>query len=255
MTITEAAACGTPAVVTRHRRPPRRGAVDGRHRRPWPAARPAGRRRRGGRARRSTARGDRPAAAALGGPPTFTWEATAAGTLGRARRRSDGRRAQPGREHATPGVAAPAARPAVRRRRTCRSPRSPARAALAVVLVRSPGQVSADNKSYLYLDPAVPGQGAVPVGPDDRPGHGHPPDDRLPVARWARTTGSPTASASPSGSPSGSGWARLLFAAGAGVVFLLAHVRRPAADGGGRRSPPSPTCCRRTSSTTPPASR
>ena len=67
--------------------------------------------------------------------------------------------------------------------------------------------------------PAAP-ERALPVEPQRRDGHGHPPEHRLPVPDGAVVLVSSTSSACPPGSPSGSGWARCCSRPATGVRYL-----------------------------------
>ena len=84
---------------------------------------------------------------------------------------------------------------------------------------------SADTKTYLYLDPSrLLAKAPYDVGPEHRPRHGHPPEHRLPVPDGALLLAHADASGSPTGSRNGSGSARSCSLAGAGVRFLLRTI-------------------------------
>ena len=251
MTITEAAACGTPAVVTDipgHRDAVRRRR-SGRARRPTmrdlardisPTARRRGTRdRMPGRWPRSGApssRGKRPPPA-----PSPRWPAKRGG---RPEARADGDRDRIETGADSPGVAAPLLRPRARSPTSrCCSPT---------------GQVGADTKTYLYLDPGrLLARAPYLWDPDIGLGTVTHQNHRLPVADGAVVLADRAARCPGLGRP----------------APLARHdpVRRgrrralPAADHGlARHGAPAlagmvvalrPTCSAPTCSTTPPASR
>ena len=244
MTVTEAAACGTPAVVTRiagHTDAVAEGKsgllADG----PRRAARRAGpgalgrgaagaARGRGARRTRRSSRGPRPRAGPsrcwpprrccgaatrdpppAAGEPTGVTESSVAGDLAT---RVD--RVPP---------------------RTRRGIGYAALALLAYVplLLTAPGKVAADTKQYLYLDPGRLMERAWSMwDPNIGFGHGHPPEHRLPVPDGPLLLGARPRSACPTGSRSGSGSARILLFAGLGMLYLL-RTLGPAWPGRARR--------------------
>ena len=247
MTMTEAAACGTPGRRHPHRRPRRRRA-----RRAVRAARRARsgepRRRHGRRAGRRRPAG--PArAGALEWAAELTWSNTAtqlmrvvADEVSR-RRVATMRNPLPRLAQARPPPAAgarhrgrarapaPTTTPSRRHlRRVARRPEPTAAAA-----ARRPGR---RRLRAAAADPAGLGQrrhqdlplprpvqadepGVVDVGPVDRPGHGHPPEHRLPVADGPLLLAARHARRCPTGWPSACGGARSSSPPAPGVAYLL----------------------------------
>ncbi len=273
MTLTEAAACGTPAVATRipghvdavaegvsglladDRRWRRRHHRRHRHRRCPP--RPARRRRARTRPAVHLGRHRHPDPGGPGrgsgrppstlGPPArpLGLSTTAATSAGHSETtRSDAAPERPGR---------------IRRRFRPGWWRRPGPYVGLAVLAWLPlfrnkrGKIGADTKCYLYLDPGrLLKTGAVHVGPQRGHGHRHPPEHRLPVAdgpvllahgagRHARL-GGPAALARV-----------ILFPAGAGVRYLLRTLAWKGA--GVVTAAMCSTCSAPTCSTSPPASR
>ena len=181
MTITEAAACGTPAVATRiagHADAIVDGAtgllVDDRD---------------GARPRRSTAcsRDDRAARPARDRRALEHAAALHVGRDGarhaRGPRGRGARAARHGVTHAARASAdhGPASRSAAYHGRRDRL-RLLALLAYVPPLLTAPGKVAADTKQYLYLDPGrLLCRRGLDVGPEHRHGHGHPPEHRVPV--------------------------------------------------------------------------
>ena len=132
-----------------------------------------------------------------------------------------------------PPTAADRDAPAARRTgrgRAASATRALAALAYVPLLLTAPGKVGADTKQYLYLDPGrLLERAPVDVGPEHRAGHGHPPEHRLPVPDGPVLLGARRSSACPTGSRSGSGSARILFAAGARRAVPAPHARTCAA--------------------------
>ena len=160
----------------------------------------------------------------------------------RARHRGGTRRAD-----ATPDPGGHATSPAPAERRG-QAALGLALVAYVPLLLTQRGLVSADTKTYLYLDPAKLLSRAWSMwDPSIGSRHGHPPEHRLPVADGARSTGCSTRSACPTGWRSASGWGTIIFAAGAGVPTCCA--RSAGARARASRAPRSstrsrPTCSR-----------
>ena len=257
MTITEAAACGTPAVATRiagHED----AVVDERHR--------AARRRRATSSRRALDRvlaDDDAARRRLGARRSstraaFTWGPRRAARSRCSRPRRCGADARRDRD----------GQPSASRRRDGRAPRDAAgrgrgaalgyrgaraRSPTSRCCSRRPGKVAADTKQYLYLDPSRLLERAPSMwDPNIGLGHGHPPEHRLPVPDGPVLLG-----ARPVG--------RARLGRAAAVARLDPVLRRRSAcctccarcdcAGPASSSPRSRTCSRRTRSTTRRASR
>ena len=169
MTITEAAACGTPSVATR---------IAG-HEDAVVARRIGTARRRRARCRRRARSGARRRRAAR---PAHR------------RRGRPRRRVHLGRDRVrhAPGAGRRDDQTTRAARRVTRSSASVDERgsdtsrwrSLAYVppLLTQPGKVAADTKQYLYLDPSrLLGRARVDVGPEHRARHRHPPEHRLPV--------------------------------------------------------------------------
>ena len=170
----------------------------------------------------------------------------------RARRRSDGGRPEPSdgardrTESAPPRWRGRAQHLAPRARRATSRCCSPTAARSAP----TPRRTSTST-------PAACSRGAVHVGPEHRDRHGHPPEHRLPVPDGAVLLADADQLGFPDWVAQRLWLGSILFAAGAGVLFLLrTWAGRPATRrAAGWSSPPRPTCSRRTSSTTRRASR
>ena len=209
MTLTEAAACGTPAVATRHQRPHRLRArrQERPARRRLPRARPAARpvlTDEGLRRQLSEGAlrlGRRPSP---GMPPPsacsrpLAREAIeAAATGSRAPRRRD-------RHDGVDGPQPP--RPLGHGSAGWITVVVPTLLTFVPLLLTAPGVVGADTKTYLYLDPGKL-LAEAPYVWDSQIGMGigHPPEHRLPVADGAVLLALRRARACPTGSPSASG--------------------------------------------------
>ena len=253
MTVTEAAACGTPAVVTdiAGHRDAVQSTASRACCRPTCAAlardisrllgdRDDARAACGPRAShaRASSRGKRPPPA-----PSPRWPAKRGG---RPEARADGDRDRIERVADLAGVAA---------RSTWASPSSRTSRCSSPTAARS----SADTKTYLYLDPEPPArEGALPVGLRHRPRHGHPPDHRLPVPDGAVLLADGARSGCPTGSRSASGSARSCSPPARACCSSCARwagAPPSRCARAGWSSPLRPTCSPPTSSTTRPASR
>ena len=110
--------------------------------------------------------------------------------------------------------------------------RRPGRRSAAVcyvpLLLTHPGQVGADTKSYLYHRPrpaARAGRWSM-WDPQHRDGHRHPPEHRLPVADGPLVLGLRAAAACPTGWPSACGSARSCSSPALGVRHLMRTLGR-----------------------------
>ena len=232
MTLTEAAACGTPAVVTRiagHAD----AVVDGRT--GLLADDPR-------RARGARSTGCSPTTTLRGAARRPARASTRRASPGRRRHAARSRCSRRGRDPASHATRdrrrSPSARPApqpngLAARHAARVSRGLgyARARAARVRPAAAHRAGQGRRRHQAVPlprsrPAARAR-AVDVGPEHRARHGHPPEHRLPVPDGPVLLGARHGSACPTGSRSGSGSARILLFAGLGVLYLLRTLGRP----------------------------
>ena len=280
MTMTEAAACGTPAVATRiagHADAVRDGRL-GPPRRP----RPRQPRRRDGRrcsatrrcapgsatgpsSGRVSSRGRTRRRSSCGWSPT-RWRGAARAdeepvSPGWRRRSASGGRSWPPspRRPARPGGHGPARPRPDRPAGPGAEPAAPAARRPGARGLRAPAAHPAGLGQRRHQDLPLPRPvqadepGVVDVGPVDRPRHGHPPERRLPVADGPLLLGARHSSACPTGPRSASGGARS--SSPPAPASCTCCARWAGATGPASRAPPSSTRSRRTCSRSSPGCR
>ena len=122
------------------------------------------------------------------------------------------------------------------------------------LLAVRPGVVTANTKTYLYLDPVrFLKQVALHVGPHRGAGHRRPTNTSATCSRWGRSSPSSTSRAFFAVVAQRLWLGSILMGAGVGVLYLsrILGLRGPGPTAG----PRWPTCCRPTSCSTPAAFR